>query len=68
MTPMVRYDWEVQVHGKGEWKEIFNSDRKQYYGTGDVFNPDIRCEMVDKKSKLYKLRLNLPPLAGVVLR
>jgi len=68
MTPVVRYDWEVMVHGKGNWKEIFNSDQKQFWGTGNVFNPDIRSELVDKESKLYKLTLNLPPLAGVVLK
>lgn len=68
MTPVVRHDWEVYVYGKGNWEEIFNSDNKKYWGTGDVFNPDIPCELVDKKSKLYKLKLHLPPLAGIVLK
>jgi len=68
MTPVVHHNWEVYVKGKAAWKEIFNSDLKQFWGTGNVFNPDVRCELVDKKTKTYKLTLNLPPLAGIVLK
>jgi 1,4-alpha-glucan branching enzyme len=68
MTPVVRENWVVYVHGKEKWKEIFNSDKKEYWGTGDVFNPSIKSELVDKKNKVYKLTLHLPPLAGIVLK
>ncbi len=68
MTPVVRLNWEVYVTGKEKWKEIFNSDAKEYWGTGNVFNPGIKSELVDKKNKTYKLTLNLPPLAGIVLK
>lgn len=68
LTPIVRINWEVYVNEKEFSKEIFNSDDKKYYGTGDVFNPDIRSELVDKEKKLYKLTLNLPPLGGIVLK
>jgi 1,4-alpha-glucan branching enzyme len=68
MTPVVRNNWTVYVHGKAKWKEIFNSDDKKYWGTGDVFNPEIEAELVDKKNKIYKLTIHLPPLAGIVLK
>ncbi|MBV9987894.1 MAG: 1,4-alpha-glucan branching protein GlgB [Chitinophagaceae bacterium] len=68
VTPVVRNDWEVYVHGKGKWTEIFNSDSKEFWGTGDVYNPEIRAELVDKPSKCYKLTVNLPALGAVVLR
>lgn len=68
MTPMVHHDFEVYVQGKDKWKEIFNSDDKKYWGTGDVFNPEIKAELVDKKNKTYKLTVHLPPLAGIVLK
>lgn len=69
MTPVVHHNWEVHVHGKKEWKEIFNSDSKEFWGTGDVYNPEIKQEKVneDKKDKWYKLRVNLPALGGIVL-
>ena len=68
LTPVVRNDWEVYVNDKEFTKEIFNSDNKKYWGTGDVFNPEIRSELVDEEQKMYKLTLNLPPLGGIVLK
>lgn len=68
LTPVVRNDWEVWVTGKPYTAEIFNSDKTIYWGTGDVFNPDIRCELVDKNQKMYKLTVNLPALSGIVLK
>jgi 1,4-alpha-glucan branching enzyme len=68
MTPVVRHNWEVYVNDKAKWEEIFNSDRKEFWGTGDVFNPDIHSELVDKSSKLYRLKVHLPALGGIVLR
>ena len=67
MTPMVRHNWEVHVHGKKEWKEIFNSDGKEFWGTGDVYNPEIKKEATDENEEWFKLIINLPALGGVVL-
>jgi len=68
MTPVVRLNWQLIVEGKNFNKEIFNSDHAKYWGTGDVFNPDIRSELIDKNQKKYQLTVNLPPLAGIVLK
>ncbi len=67
-TPVVRMNWKVFARGKPVWTEIFNSDDKKYWGTGDVYNPDIQTTLVDKKEKLYEINVHLPPLAAVVLR
>ncbi|UAY53586.1 1,4-alpha-glucan branching protein GlgB [Ferruginibacter albus] len=67
MTPVVRENWRVQVQGKSSWKEIFNSNSKKYWGTGDVFNPEIKCEIIDKKTALYEINLHLPALGSIVL-
>jgi len=68
MTPVVRNNWEVHVQGKSKWKEIFNSDSKSFWGTGDVFNPEIKSEVTDKESKWYKLKVHLPALSAVVIK
>ncbi len=68
MTPVVRNDWQIEVSGKPYKAEIFNSDNKIYWGTGDVFNPEIRCREIDKNQQNYVLTVNLPPLAGIVLK
>jgi 1,4-alpha-glucan branching enzyme len=68
VTPVVRLNWEVYIHGKDRWKEIFNSDSKDFWGTGDVFNPDIPGELVNESSGYYKLKVHLPALGAVVLK
>jgi 1,4-alpha-glucan branching enzyme len=68
MTPVVHHDWKLQVDGKPAWKEIFNSDEKKYYGTGNVLNPKIQSTLVDKKQKRFEINLHLPPLGAVVLK
>jgi len=68
MTPAIRQNWEVYVHEKSKWQEVFNSNDQAFWGTGDVYNPAIKTELVDKATKCYKLTVNLPALAGIVLR
>ncbi|HOA38767.1 MAG TPA: 1,4-alpha-glucan branching protein GlgB [Flavihumibacter sp.] len=68
MTPEVRHDWKVQVYGKEIWQEIFNSNDKKYWGTGDVFNPEILVTELDKNSALFEINVQLPPLGAIVLR
>ena len=68
LTPIVRNNWTIRVAGKKFSKEIFNSDSKKYWGTGDVFNPDIRSELVEKEEKIYNITVNLPPLAAIILK
>lgn len=68
LTPVVRLDWKVRARGKSQWKEIFNSDEKKYWGTGDVTNPNVQTIIVDKNEKLYEINVHLPPLGAVVLK
>lgn len=68
LTPVVRHDWQIEVSDKPYSREIFNSDDKRYWGTGDVFNPEIRSELLDKNQKIYRLTVNLPALSGIVLK
>jgi len=68
MTPVVRRDWKLKVAGKKQWKEIFNSDGLDYWGTGDVYNPDVKGELVEKDSDLYEINIHLPALSGILFR
>jgi 1,4-alpha-glucan branching enzyme len=67
LTSVPRWNWELETV-KEYSREIFNSDLKKYSGTGDVTNPDIRQEIVNEEEKKYKLIVNLPPLATIVLK
>jgi len=75
VAPVPRWDWEIEITGHRYEKEIFNSDLEKYWGSGNVTNPDIRTQKVKMENendanevKKFKLVINLPPLAAVVLK
>ncbi|HSB93455.1 MAG TPA: 1,4-alpha-glucan branching protein GlgB [Flavitalea sp.] len=68
MTPAVHRDWKVYANGKESWTEVFNSDLKKYWGTGNVFNPAIQTKLVDKNESRYEINVHLPPLGAIVLK
>jgi 1,4-alpha-glucan branching enzyme len=68
LTPEARHNWKVYADGKSEWKELFNSDARKYWGTGDVYNPEILTTLVDKKENRYEINLHLPPLGVLILK
>ena len=68
LTPVPRWNWPVTVQGKAFTQEIFNSDSKKFWGTGDVHNPEIKAEKVKGSSNVYKMIVHLPPLAGIILK
>ncbi len=68
LTPVVRNDWYVTAYVKDKWTEVFNSDNLSFWGTGNVYNPDIKVYLEDEETKRYSLRVHLPPLAGIVLK
>ena len=68
LTPIPRWDWEITINGRFYSKEIFNSDNIKYWGSGDVYNPTVRRKLVNKEEKKYKIIVNLPPLAAIILR
>lgn len=68
MTPVPRHDWKFRVKGKKKWQEVFNSDSKKYWGTGNTYNPSPKVKLVDKKTGTYEIILHLPALGGVIFR
>jgi 1,4-alpha-glucan branching enzyme len=67
MTPVVYRDWTITISGKEFSKEVFNSDRSIYGGAGTVHNPVIRSECLHKTDQLYRLTIDIPALAGLVI-
>ncbi len=68
MTPVNRENWKIYLHEKKEWKVIFNSDNKKFWGVGYFDNQTITTTLVDKKKKLYEINLHLPALGAIVLK
>ena len=42
MTPVERLGWTVEINEAGcDWEEIYNSDSKEFWGTGNYLNTKI---------------------------
>ena len=68
MTPVPRHQFPIRVQGKAIWKEIFNSDAKAFWGSGDVYNQEIQAKSVDETNQMQVIMLELPPLAAIVFK
>jgi 1,4-alpha-glucan branching enzyme len=67
MTPLPKHQFPIHIQGKTIWKEVFNSDAKPFWGTGDFYNDILQGVETDNSSKWHTVYLELPPLAAIVL-
>ena len=68
MTPIPRENYRVGLPKEGILKEIFSSDYKKYYGTGDYQNKKIKSKKIDWSYRTHSTELNLPPLGMIALK
>ncbi|MDB5009948.1 MAG: glgB 1, partial [Mucilaginibacter sp.] len=68
MTPVVRYAFRVGVTADGAWKEIFNSDAKNFWGSGIGNTGIISSEEVTWHGRENSINITVPPLAAVVFK
>src|SRR5882762_3331630 len=67
-TPVPRVGYKVGVPSSGYWKEILNSDAREYGGSGvgNMGGAEALTESVHGRP--YSLRLTLPPLGALFLK
>jgi 1,4-alpha-glucan branching enzyme len=67
-TPVPRVGYKVGVPSPGYWKEILNSDAREYGGggIGNMGGAEALAESVHGRP--YSLRLTLPPLGALFLK
>jgi 1,4-alpha-glucan branching enzyme len=68
MTPATHHGFRVGLPDSGNWKEIFNSDEKQYWGSGIVNPKAIKSEKEHWHGKENSILVDLPPLGAVVFK
>ena len=68
MTLVPKYQFPIHVYGNKKWIEIFNSDSIDFWGVGDLINSTIQMEPQDEKNEWFKLSLEIPALAAIVLK
>lgn len=68
MTPTPHHGSRVGVPAAGNWKEIFNSDDKEYWGSGMVTTKTAKSEKEYWHGKENSILVDLPPLSAVVFK
>ncbi len=68
MTPIERLGWTAEINEPAcEWEEIYNSDSKEFWGTGNYVNTKIFSTKLEDSSS-HNINFNLPPLGACVFK
>ncbi|MCA9968302.1 MAG: alpha amylase C-terminal domain-containing protein, partial [Anaerolineales bacterium] len=67
-TPVVRQDYRLGVPAAGEYRQILNSDDKQYGGSGLATTDPIATEPVSWHGQEQSIVFTLPPLGVVFIK
>jgi 1,4-alpha-glucan branching enzyme len=67
-TPVPRYNYQVGVPRGGYWREILNSDSKEYGGSGHGNVGGVEASHTSFHGRPNSLNLTLPPLGAVFFK
>ncbi|WP_298316921.1 1,4-alpha-glucan branching protein GlgB [uncultured Aquimarina sp.] len=67
-TPVPRTNYRIGLPSMGRLVQLFNSNDKNYGGTGDFRDDQITIEKMDWHYRKYASKINIPPLGAVVFK
>ena len=67
-TPTPQYEYRIGVPLNGFWKEIFNSDAREYGGSGMGNFGGKHSDEIPFHGRPYSLSVTIPPLAAIYLK
>jgi 1,4-alpha-glucan branching enzyme len=67
-TPVPRESYQLGVPSGGFWRELLNSDAKDYAGSGMGNKGGVQADAKPAHGRPFSLRLTLPPLGALFLR
>jgi 1,4-alpha-glucan branching enzyme len=67
-TPTTWQNYTLGVPTKGKWKIIFNSDEKQYFGSGFKVEDVYETSKSTSHGRVFSINVDLPPLSVIVLK
>jgi 1,4-alpha-glucan branching enzyme len=68
MTPVPRENYRMGIPRKGKLKEVFNSDLKKYFGSGNYKNKMKTSEAEPWQFRDNSVEINIPPLGMLVFK
>jgi 1,4-alpha-glucan branching enzyme len=67
-TPVPRIGYRVGAPHGGYWREMLNSDAREYAGSGMGNLGGVQAEEIPTHGRPFSLRLTLPPLAALFFK
>jgi 1,4-alpha-glucan branching enzyme len=67
-TPVPREGYRVGVPHGGYWREMLNSDAREYAGSGVGNLGGVQAEEIPTHGRSFSLKLTLPPLAALFFK
>ncbi|GAB1463248.1 1,4-alpha-glucan branching protein GlgB [Pedobacter sp.] len=68
LTPVYRENYRIGIPVKGKWKEIFNTDAPEFYGSGKLNVALKQTEEISCQRQNQSIAINLPPLAATIFK
>ena len=66
-TPEVYYDFRVGVPYLADYKEVFNTDNKDYGGSGQTMEDVLVAEDISYHNMPYSIKVKVPPMAVSII-
>jgi 1,4-alpha-glucan branching enzyme len=67
-TPVTHFNYKIGVPQPGFWKELLNSDAKEYGGSGQGNLGGVEAKLIPFHGRSYSMTITVPPLAAVFLK
>jgi len=67
-TPVPRTGYRVGVPHGGYWRELLNSDAREYAGSGMGNLGGVNAEEIPTHGRPFSLKLTLPPLGALFFK
>ncbi len=67
-TPETHFDFRLGVSEPGIYEEIFNSDQRDFSGSGVIRNQEQNAVAIEWNGRKHSITIGVPPLACVVFK
>jgi len=68
LTPVYRQNYRFGLPIKSNWKEIFNTDATEFFGSGKLNLNTLKPEKEACHGREYSTLIDIPPLGAIVLK
>ncbi|WP_037319028.1 1,4-alpha-glucan branching protein GlgB [Salegentibacter sp. Hel_I_6] len=68
LTPIPRENYRIGLSESGILREVFNSDKTQFYGSGNYTNKSAKTSTKTWHSRKYSAVIDIPPLAMLAFK